>query len=379
MKIAYIASYSLKTSNSWSQSGYQLATALEKCGANLELIGPLRDLRPWYFRSKRLIYKLFRKNYLRDREPAVVQNYALQLERNLAGKKFDILLSPGSKPVASLDCDLPIIIWTDATFAGMVNFYPDFTNLDSRSLYNGNFFEGEALRRCRLAIYTSGWACKTALSSYGVVPEKIREIPFGVNFTHLPGETEIIEILESRERDRCRLLFIGFDWYRKGGDIAMKVAEHLHLTGLPVELSLVGSKPSGKVPVWVKDFGMLSRSRSEDLTILRKCYRQAHFLLMPSRADCLPQVIGEAFAFGVPVIAADVGGISSGVDQAENGALLPSGAAPSDYSRIVYELWSSPTKYRQLALGAYQKYATKLNWDTAGERAMTLFDQVISD
>jgi len=44
-------------------------------------------------------------------------------------------------------------------------------------------------------------------------------MPFGANFETLPPR-EIVE--ERKKSDRCKLLFVGTDWQRKGGDIAFE-------------------------------------------------------------------------------------------------------------------------------------------------------------
>ncbi len=50
-------------------------------------------------------------------------------------------------------------------------------------------------------------------------------------------------MVRHRPDERCRLLFVGVDWYRKGGDRAVEAARILNEGGLPTELHVVGSAP----------------------------------------------------------------------------------------------------------------------------------------
>jgi hypothetical protein len=38
------------------------------------------------------------------------------------------LMSPCSQPIAYLDCVQPVVIWTDAVWAAVVDFYPEYSS-----------------------------------------------------------------------------------------------------------------------------------------------------------------------------------------------------------------------------------------------------------
>ena len=56
-------------------------------------------------------------------------------------------------------------------------------------------------------------------------------------------------------------------------------------------------------------------------------------MLFPTRADCTPIALCEAAAYGIPVVAADVGGISSIVTP-NTGRLMPATSTPEDYAEL---------------------------------------------
>ena len=108
------------------------AKSLRNSGLDVETIDLLKDPYSSFFKAKRLVKNVvFRKNYLRDREPFLLRAYASEVAQRLARIDPDLIFSPGTKPVAYLKTDKPIVFWGDATFDGMVDFYPEFTRLCS--------------------------------------------------------------------------------------------------------------------------------------------------------------------------------------------------------------------------------------------------------
>jgi hypothetical protein len=73
------------------------------------------------------------------------------------------------------------VISTDATFAGVLDFYPEFSNRcqTEANIRNTLANEASALERASLVVYYSEWAARTATSNYAVNLEKIKVVPAG--------------------------------------------------------------------------------------------------------------------------------------------------------------------------------------------------------
>jgi hypothetical protein len=181
MKIAYITTYDALDITNWSGTGYYIAKALEKnTGVTLKYIGNLEILKSTRLNCQKQFYnKILSKGYQLNRHPSVLKYYAMQVQQALATIDYDIAFSPGTIPISHLDVQKPIVTWTDATFGGMVDFYPAYCNLSRTSIRNGHRMEQLALTRCSLAIYGSEWAAETAADHYEVDRSKIRVVPFG--------------------------------------------------------------------------------------------------------------------------------------------------------------------------------------------------------
>jgi len=363
MRIAYATTWDPLDIRSWSGTSCYMAQAIKNESISLDFIGPLKKRHALQAYIKSAYYHgLIRKRYLRNRGPSILKGYAGQIALRLSKISPDIVFSPGTIPIAYLDCAQPIVIWTDSVFAGMIDFYPEFSNLCGESVINGNAMERSALERCALAVYSSDWAARTAINNYNVPPGKVKVIPFGANLDCRRTLDDIKYMVSSRPAKICKLLFLGVDWFRKGGDTAVKVAKELNDSGLRAELTIAGCRPPGPFPGYVNALGRIDKSSEEGRTRIDKLLSESHFLILPSRADCFPIVFPEANSFGVPCISTDVGGISTAIKDGLNGRLFPKDAGISEYCGYIQGVFRDPDRYRELALSSFHEYESRLNW-----------------
>jgi len=375
MKIAYITTHDPSDIYAWSGSVYFIRKALIASGFQTCDIGNLQVGNRAILTCKSMFYELIlSKTYLPDRDRSTLKYFAAQVDRQLESSDSGVAFSPGTIPIACTRTRKPIVFWTDATFAGMIGFYPGFGNLCKETLNAGNEMDQSALRKCRLAIYTSEWAAETALNNYDVDPSKIKIVPFGANIEREPSFEDTLQCLAAKTFDRCKLLFIGVDWYRKGGDTALKVAEALNKSGLDTELHVVGCKPPREVPDYVKVHGFVSKMTGAGRATLDRLYKTCHFLLLPSRADCYGVVFAEASSYGMPSIATNIGGIPSVVKSGVNGWLLDREAGPEEYARQIINVLFPVENYRELAMSAFYEYRRRLNWSVSGKAVADLIN-----
>lgn len=373
MKVAYTTQFSADNIHSWSGLVYHIREALKDGGCEITTLDSLREEGKIPGKLQELAYKhLTGKTFLRARRRSTLDSYARQVEAGLVGTHADLVFSPSSFPIARMKPGLPVVFWTDACFAGMVDFYPFMTNLCKRTLRDGQQSEQDALDRCSLAIYSSEWAARTARENYQVDPAKVKVVPYGANLDSNRPPPD----LGLRAEDRCELLFMGVEWERKGGDIALETAIELNRRGLPTTLHLVGSEPPGATPDFVVRHGFISKSTPEGRAKLDRLLSNSHFLIVPSRAECYGLVFAEASAYGLPSLAAETGGIPSVVSHGRNGLLFPLAARGEVYAAEVMKLMENPANYRELALGSFSEYQTRLNWRVAGGTVVDLLKQL---
>jgi glycosyltransferase involved in cell wall biosynthesis len=368
MKIAYAATYDPLNVRNWSGLGYYIAKSLADQSASIEYIGPLTEYRSYLYKGKQLAYELVGKRHLRDREPSILENYAEQVAEKLRSISANVVFSPGTIPISYLECSEPIAFWTDATFAGMIDFYPEWSNLSKESIENGHQMEHSALSRCRLALYSSEWAAQTAIDNYQVDSSKVKVVPFGANIEHNRTLEDVKKSVTVRPSNSCNLLFLGVDWQRKGGEVALRVAKELNRQGLKTELTVAGCEPEidGPIPDFLNVYGFISKSTASGKKQVNELIAGSHFLILPSKAECFGLALCEANAFGVPCLTTAVGGIPTIIKNDINGRAFSERDEPSKYCEYILSLMSDYPKYRQLAYSSFNEYKTRLNWNVAG-------------
>ena len=273
-----------------------------------------------------------------------------------------MVISPVAAPLAGeLAALVPVINISDATFELMRSFYPAFARIDNDVAAAAE----EAERRCILGAvhnsFSSAWAARSAVSHYGAPEASVSVISWGCNIPDVPPQ-EMRSADPSRQV--CRLLFLGADWVRKGGDVAAATAEILASRGFALQLDLVGSTALEGVPdaPWIQMHGFLSKADPEQKARLEMLVRNADFLFLPTRQDCTPMVFAEANAYGTPAITRDVGGVADVVRHGRNGFVLPDDASPADFADCIERTWGERAGYAKLRETARREYEERLNW-----------------
>ena len=165
------------------------------------------------------------------------------------------------------------------------------------------------------------------------------------------------------------------DWFRKGGDLAVKVAAELNQRGIRTELHMVGCNPPGELPRFVKRHGFVSKASAAGQQQLEDLFSQAHFFILPTRADCSPVVFPEACSFGLPVLTTRVGGIPTSIRNGKNGQAFVLDDGPEAYCDYIEKRMLSKQEYEQLALSSFREYSERLNWTSAGRQVSALIQE----
>jgi glycosyltransferase involved in cell wall biosynthesis len=286
---------------------------------------------------------------------------ALLTIRLLFVKEATLVAVAASNCVSYLKTKHAIIYISDGTFRTVCELYPAFRAFPKWLQAQGDKNEAIALAKAQAVIYPSRWASQSAQRHYGVEAERIHEIPFGPN---IPSELMEERYSKPPIANGVTIIFVSADWVRKNGDMTLEVCRLLAAeTGIAVRLILIGDAPDYVTRHdFVEKKGFLRKSDAVQLGRLCQAYREAHFLLLPTKADASPIVFSEAQAFGVPPVTYDVGGTSSAILDGETGLLLPPSAGARELAQEIQRYVQNPQLYQRLSERCRQRYLEHANW-----------------
>ncbi len=393
MKIAYISPFGVQDPHTMSGTAYFIARALNSSVGEVISFPALRPVNVswgWLLRNvfsdlaraiilgkfEVAFWRMLGKHHHWDRTLMLSKSYARAIERWLEHNPCDVIfVDKASAETACLKTDIPIVYRSDSTFHLMVDYYSAFKNLSPRALKFGEEIERRALNNSRFFVPCSRWAADSAVQDYGVDPEKVKVI-----HSHAGGVEGIERSrLLRKERNICQLLFIGVEWERKGGDIAVEAVVQLNKMGVPAKLIICGCSVPQEYRKYsfIEEVGFLSKADQRERDKFSELFLSSNFFILPTRAECMGQVYCEASAFGLPAFATDAGGVSDVVVNGRNGYCLPLTATGVDFALKIKEIWQDRMAYERLCLSSKEFYDERLSNNVWQGQMKTVIERVV--
>jgi glycosyltransferase involved in cell wall biosynthesis len=265
-----------------------------------------------------------------DKVPVVRGNWTLksslrareQVRAAMAAAKLDGLFYHTSVTALfsrGFMADIPAVVSMDATPLNFDNIGNPYNHKPS-SLGMVESFKNalnrRVFRKARKLVVWCQWAKDSLEMDYGIDPGKVAVIPPGVDLDKWKSG-------HGTELGRpVRLLFVGGDFRRKGGDTLLEAFR----TTLrhECELDIVTRE---QVNIEGLSGVRVHHGLGPNAPELMALYARADIFAFPTLADVLPLAIMEAMASGLPVITTAVGAVSEQIEHGVTGFLIPPGDA----------------------------------------------------
>ncbi len=353
----------------WSGTPANLVWHLSQREVSVVEVGPLH---PVIRKSADLASHLsgrFLRRWNWEVEPDFLAYVTREVVQQMRGRSPDVVLAMGWLPWGLELSRLPWVFWGDATIAQRVDDAPHWSGLSARTRKLIEPVEGSVLRGAARVLMPSRWACEDAMVRYGLDADHVVQLPFGANISD-PGPVE-------HRLDGClRILTVGVKWHRKGMDRAVRAVDALVASGYTVHLDVVGLTPPSHA--WLRPYvtyhGFLSKEDQRSSLLLDRLYRDAHLFLLASRHDPFPMVLAEAAAYGLPVVATNVSGVS---DRVRKGGLLVDEPADAESLAACIELVTERGRYAALCEGARMDFLERSSWQASVGRLLECLTTVV--
>jgi D-inositol-3-phosphate glycosyltransferase len=239
--------------------------------------------------------------------------------------------------------------------------------------------EGEIINCADLMIAATGEERDQLVALYGAERDRIEVVPPGVDHgLFVPGDRAAARRALGVDPSTRMLLFVGRIQPLKGADLAVRCVGALD----PDVTLLVVGGPSGtdgevemrRLHALVDDLGLGDRVRfvpPQPHDALSVYYQAADVCLVPSRAESFGLVALEAAACGTPVVAADVGGLRSVVDDGHTGFLVD-GRDARDYAAPADVVLSDGELAQAMGAAALAR-SSRYMWSIAAARLRRLY------
>ncbi|ODU02458.1 MAG: hypothetical protein ABS79_00380 [Planctomycetes bacterium SCN 63-9] len=204
----------------------------------------------------------------------------------------------------------------------------------------------------------SRWVADSLVADYGVDPGKIEVVPPGINLDAWP------EFPSRRGTGgRIKILFVGAELERKGGLLLLEAFRAFRDLG--VELHLVTRERLAQESGLTVYNDM--RPNSEPL---KRLFAEADIFCLPTLADCLPLVLCEAGAAGLPSVSTKIAAVPEIVVDGVTGLLVD----PQDVRGLIDRLRIlilDPELRRRMGLAARQHVERHFDASRNGQRIVS--------
>ncbi|SYW15661.1 glycosyltransferase family 4 protein [Oenococcus oeni] len=356
----YLAKWSDNKNITWSGTTLSLMNALQK----------QTNLKSLEVKSPNLIKKLFffilnlflKRNYVKNINFNIffLKHQEKNIIHDIENKDDDIL------QIGDLINDHNSSIYQDLSIGSLLFIkehdikafnYSGFQNLPIENITERNSLQKTRYKKAKFIFTMSNWLRDFLISNEGYSEEKVIYVGAGINLS--PNK------IKPKKKNKKRILFVGKDFQRKGGDLVIESFKHLRNNYLPdAELYIAGPKDIGELKniPGVHFIGPLSSEK------LSEYFNLCDIFCMPSRFEAYGIVFAEALCYGLPCIARNKFEMKNIIHDGKNGLLIEDDNIEK-LSEKMYTLLNDKNIYKNV-YDNRNIYLDEYSWEKVAKRIM---------
>jgi glycosyltransferase involved in cell wall biosynthesis len=214
--------------------------------------------------------------------------------------------------------------------------------------------ERRLYQNARCIFSASDYVTRSLVDDFGVDPECVLTVGEGCS---LEASKDLHNVYDGKS-----ILFVGYDFQRKGGEVLLEAFKRVTAVIPDAELVIAGPLSIGcPVPPGVRFLGAVSRHQLSDL------YARASLFVMPSLFEPFGLVFLEAMEHRLPCIGSDRCAMPEIIVDGETGAIVPAGDANTLADRIVY-LLRHPQALARMGVQGRARVRQRFTWQAVARR-----------
>ena len=230
--------------------------------------------------------------------------------------------------------------------------------------YGSGWFAREAgvYRGAAVIATFSANAARSLERDYGVDPARVRVVGAGAN---------IFPEKAPRRDDGHTVVFVGFDFARKGGFVLLEALRILRGRVPRARLFVAGAPPTGRVPERVTFLGPV------ELSELPALFAQSTVFAMPTLQEPFGLAFLDAMACGLPCVGTRIEAVPEIVRDGETGLLVPPGD-PVALAGALERLLGDPARARAMGARGRARVFSGGLWSHVATRLERALDDAVS-
>ncbi|WP_440960666.1 glycosyltransferase family 4 protein [Paenibacillus nitricinens] len=366
MKLQYICRWNTNKKKAWSGTTHSLFTALNK-KVDLEEI----DLTYTKFQTFFLTLLNLR---IRDRKIKINTPFR-KLTTRFRQNKLDAALKNNVNTPKLLIEDFGICenayYYTDLTIDSIlyirdnspsVGKFSNFNNVPTVDLLRQNSEQLRILKNGKGIFTMSKWLAEYLVKQGGFPEGNIHYVGGGINLD--------INLIKSEVKSNKKVLFVGRDFHRKGGDLVVDAINILNVKyDKEVELFVAGYKAK-ELNEENKNIHYLGDLDSVQLS---EYFNKCDIFCMPSRFEAYGLVFVEALVYGLPCIGRNSFEMKEFIQDGENGYLIDDDDAEC-LAMKMYDLLNNEN-IKTNVLSKKKEYIYRYSWSSVADRILNVIGE----